>query len=148
MTAKNSKQIEEMIRTMKAQSERPAEEYNYEWKTADEIIANMNTLRRFSGYGTASVAEISDDPDTIRKAHELWIRLREMFNKEGKAYDPELFISRLGSIGDETRREVMRSAWWETLGGDALGDYNTLTALIELLHNGEQLETGTIIFGS
>ena len=126
MTAKNSKQIEEMIRTMKAQSERPAEEYNYEWKTADEIIANMNTLRRFSGYGTASVAEISDDPDTIRKAHELW----------------------LGSIGDVTRREVMRSAWWETLGGDALGDYNTLTALIELLHNGEQLETGTIIFGS
>ena len=140
--------IKEMLRAMKAESERAAEDYHYEWNTAEEIIANMNTLRRFNGYGTLALAEICANPDDIRKAHELWIRLRDAFNREGKAYAPTLFDSKLGSIGDVNRREVLRSAWWETTRGDELGDYDTLTQIVELLHNGETLETGTIIFGS
>ena len=94
------------------------------------------------------IGDYTHDPEIVRKAHEIWLRLRDAFNREAKGYDHELFISRLGSIGEVSRREVMRSAWWDALGGDVMGEYDTMTRIIELLHNGEQLETGTIVFGS
>ena len=84
-------------------------------------------------------------------ADKLWALLRDAFNKEAKHYDPETNISRLGSIGDVTEREVMRSAWWDFLkAGELFGEenYDRLTRIIEREHNGEQLETGKITFGS
>ena len=42
----------------------------------------------------------------------------------------------------------MRSLWWAALNGDEYGDYDQLTAIIEMLHDGEDLQTGTIRFGS
>jgi hypothetical protein len=45
-------------------------------------------------------------------------------------------------------QEVMRSMWWDKLGGDKYGDYDRLTKIMEALHGGEQLETGVITFGS
>lgn len=139
--------IKELTEKMKKRDAVQAKEYHYEWQTAEQQIANIHTQRRFGG-SVASISDYTEDPEVVKKAHEIWLRLRDAFNKEGKAYDPELFISRLGSVGEVSRREVMRSAWWETMGGDALGDYDTLTGIIELLHHGEELETGTIIFGS
>ncbi len=139
--------IKELTEKLKKRDAMQVDDYRYEWETAEQQIANIHTQRRFSG-SVGSISDYTENPDDVRKAHEIWLRLREAFNKEGRVYDPELFISRLGSVGDVSRREVMRSAWWDAMGGDDLGDYDTLTGIIELLHHGEELETGTIIFGS
>ena len=42
----------------------------------------------------------------------------------------------------------MRSAWWDRIKGDEIGDYDKHTTIIEILHDGERLETGRIRFGS
>lgn len=139
--------IKELTEKMKKRNETQADEYQYEWVTVEQLIENIHTQRRFGG-SVGSISDYTENPDDVRKAHEIWLRLRDAFNKEAKGYDPDLFISRLGSVGEVERREVMRSAWWDVLGGDALGDYDTLTGLIEMLHHGERLETGTILFGS
>jgi hypothetical protein len=124
--------------------------YDYKWKTAADIIGNVNTKRVFSGWGETTLAEIADTTDAgvFTKAHELWLKLESIFNREAKVYDPELNYSRIGSIGTVTEREVMRSMWWGVLGGDKYGDYDTVTRIIEALHQGETLATGTIHFGS
>ena len=124
-------------------------QYGYEWKTADDIIAHLNERRYFLGWGETTLAEhFGTDKEFYIKADELWQKLKAAFNKEAKHYDPETNYSKLGSIGEVERREVLRTTWWDFLGGDELGDYYSLTAVIEMLHHGEQLETGTIIFGS
>lgn len=148
ITANINESIRALIEQSKARNAKQVEDYRYEWDTAEQLIANIHTERRFRSYGVASISDYTDDPEVVGKAHELWLKLRDAFNREARGYDPELFMSRLGSVGEVTRREVLRSAWWDTLGGDAYGDYDTLTGLIELLHDEEQLETGTIVFGS
>ena len=51
--------------------------YNYEWKTAEEVIANIHTVVKFQTFGIGSVAEKTGvtEPETYRKAHELWLKL-------------------------------------------------------------------------
>lgn len=123
--------------------------YNYEWKTADEVIAHLHEKRDFAGWGIETLAELcGTDEESYRKADTLWQRLRAAFNKEAEHYDPETNYSKLGSVGDKARREVLRTEWWDVVKGDELGDYSQLTTIIEVLHNGEQLETGVILFGS
>lgn len=124
--------------------------YRYEWTTADEIIRNLHTIRYFAGWGTTTVAELTgiENPETHKKAYALWLKLKEAFNAEASDYEPEAYNSRLGSVGEVERREVLRSEWWETLNGDSYGDYGELTLIIEVMHNGETLETGKILFGS
>lgn len=63
-------------------------------------------------------------------------------------YNPALCDSLLGSVGSKECCEVMRSFWWEALNGDEYGDYDKLTAIIEMLHDGEDLQMGIIQFGS
>ena len=136
--------------TKKNQGRLTVKTYTYEWETADEIIANMNTKVKFPTYGIGTLAGITGvtNPDTYRKAHELWLKLKAAFNAEAAGYNPDLFFSRLGSVGKVDRREVLRSAWWELLDGDSYGDYDELTRIIEILHGNEKLETGRILFGS
>lgn len=124
--------------------------YRYEWKTAEEIIRNLHTIRYFEDWGTTSIADLTGitNPETHRKAHELWLKLKEAFNAEAAAYEPETYNSKLGSVGEKERREVMRSEWWNELNGDSYGDYGELTLIIEIMHYGEPLETGKILFGS
>ena len=97
-----------------------------------------------------SIAELTKEtnPETYRKAHALWLKLKDAFNAEAKTYDPEAYSSKLGSVGEVERREVLRSAWWDELSEYAEDEYYKITSIIEMLHHGEQLETGTIIFGS
>lgn len=126
-------------------------EYNYEWTTPEDIIKNRGTQRYFKGWGDYhTLNKIADKPteQEIEFAHALWLKLKDAFNKEAKHYDPETNSSRLGSIGKKNDREVMRSMWWDKLDGDRYGDYYRITRIIEALHSGEQLETGTIRFGS
>jgi hypothetical protein len=105
----------------------------------------------------------------------LWARLVDAFNAEAEiyraTYDEKNGFgeSSLGSIGSVKNREVMRSAWWNELGGEELiggfrenrqfielgvpddgkfDDYWEITHLIEDAHYGEQLATGRITFGS
>lgn len=94
------------------------------------------------------MANIARTPDVMENADKVWQKLKEMFNAEAAYYDPEDNISRLGSVGPVNRREVLRGEWWAAVGGSKYGDYKTLTSIIEEQHNGEKLETGTIIFGS
>jgi len=125
--------------------------YAYEWNTPEDIIANRNTKRKFGGWGDYNTLnKIADNPteQECEFAHALWLKLKAAFNKEARHYDPETNMSRLGSIGEKSDREVMRSAWWDKLDGDRYGDYDRLTRIIEALHGGEQLETGRITFGS
>lgn len=124
--------------------------YNYEWNTEDEIVANINTKVRWSKYTTCSLAELTGvtDPETYRKAHKVWLKLKEAFNKEAKTYDPEAYDSKLGSIGKVERREVLRSAWWDETSEYDEDLYYDITSIVERLHDEEKLETGTIIFGS
>ena len=127
-----------------------AKAYNYEWKTAEEVIANINTQIKWSKNMACSIAELTGEtnPETYRKAHALWLKLKDAFNAEAKTYDPEAYSSKLGSVGEVERREVLRSAWWDELSEYAEYEYYKITSIIEILHHGEQLETGTIIFGS
>ncbi len=127
-----------------------AKAYNYEWKTAEEVIANINTQIKWSKHMVCSIAELTGEtnPETYRKAHALWLKLKAAFNAEVETYDPEAYSSKLGSVGEVERREVLRSAWWDELSEYAEDEYFKITSIIEVLHHGEQLETGTIIFGS
>ena len=130
--------------------EKNVKNYNYEWQTDEEIVANAHTKRSFHGREETTLADIigTDDAEVFRQAHKLWLKLKEAFNKEGADYDPALCNSILGSVGSKECREVMRSLWWAALNGDEYGDYDQLTAIIEMLHDGEDLQTGTIRFGS
>ena len=127
-----------------------AKAYNYEWKTAEEVIANINTQIKWSKHMVCSIAELTKEtnPEIYRKAHALWLKLKVAFNAEAETYDPEAYSSKLGSVGEGERREVLRSAWWDELSEYAEDEYFKITSIIEVLHHGEQLETGTIIFGS
>ena len=127
-----------------------AKAYNYEWETADEVIANINTPIKWSRHMVCSIAELTKEtnPEIYRKAHALWLKLKVAFNAEAETYDPEAYSSKLGSVGEVERREVLRSAWWDELSEYAEDEYFKITSIIEVLHHGEQLETGTIIFGS
>ena len=124
--------------------------YNYQWKTADEIIANIHTTVKFPTFGIGTVADKTGvtNPDTYRKAHELWLKLKDAFNKEAATYEPEAYDSKLGSVGKVERREVLRSAWWDELSEYAEDEYYDITRIIEVLHDYEKLETGRILFGS
>ena len=130
--------------------EKNVKTYNYEWQTDEEIVANAHTKMSFHGREETTLADIigTDDAEVFRQAHKLWLKLKEAFNKEDADYDPALCNSILGSVGSKECREVMRSLWWAALNGDEYGDYDQLTAIIEMLHDGEDLQTGTIQFGS
>ena len=130
--------------------EKNVKNYNYEWQTDEEIVANAHTKMSFHGREETTLADIigTDDAEVFRQAHKLWLKLKEAFNREGADYDPALCNSILGSVGSKEYREVMRSLWWAALNGDEYGDYDQLTAIIEMLHDGEDLQTGTIQFGS
>ena len=130
--------------------EKNVKTYNYEWQTDEEIVANAHTKMSFHGREETTLADIigTDDAEVFRQAHKLWLKLKEAFNKEGADYDPALCNSILGSVGSKECRKVMRSLWWAALNGDEYGDYDQLTAIIEMLHDGEDLQTGTIRFGS
>lgn len=124
--------------------------YNYEWKTLDDILKNKKTKIYFIGFGETSLDEITDGASNkdYKAAHELWLKLKEAFNKEAEIYDFELYDSKLGSVGPKEKREVLRTMWWDFFEGDKYGDYRTITRIIEMLHDGEELETGIIHFGS
>jgi hypothetical protein len=93
-------------------------EYNYEWSTPEQIIANRGTKLRFRGWGISTLNEIADNPteQECESAYALWLKLKEAFNKEARHYDPDTNMSRLGSVGQQNDREVMRSMWWDKLG--------------------------------
>ncbi len=124
--------------------------YNYEWKTLDEILKNKKTKVSFRGYSETSLDEITDGASNkdYKIAHELWLKLKEAFNKEAEIYDHELYQSKLGSIGPKEKREVLRTMWWDFVEGDKHGDYRKIISIIEMLHDGEELESGIIYFGS
>jgi len=124
--------------------------YNYEWKTLDEILRNKKTKVYFRGYSETSLDEITDGASNkdYKAAQELWLKLKEAFNKEAEIYDHELYNSKLGSVGPKEKREVLRTMWWDFFEGDKYGDYRIITRIIEMLHDGEELETGIIHFGS
>jgi len=125
-------------------------EYNYEWTHAEDIVANKHTERKFRGWGVSTLHKITGATDQeYRVAHGLWLKLMQTFNDEAAGYiRGDHTTSKLGSIGEVDEREVCRSNWWDALGGDENGDYDKLTRIIEILHQGETLETGTISFGS
>lgn len=125
-------------------------QYNYDWTTADEVIAHRTTRRNFPGWGETTLVDIAGSAkvEDFRSAHELWLKLKDAFNAEAATYNKDAYNSKLGSIMEVERREVLRSAWWDTLDGDSYGDYGIITRIIEALHYGEKLETGIILFGS
>jgi len=90
----------------------------------------------------------SNIQQALSTAHNIWLKLKDAFNKEAQTYVYGEYESELGSVGVASRREVLRSLWWDLFEGDSLGDYDEITFIIELLHHGEKLETGTILFGS
>jgi|SRR5690625_1527968 len=124
--------------------------YNYEWKTLIDVLKNKDTKVTFRGYSETTLNEITDGAtdNDYKVAHELWLKLKEAFNAEAEIYNNKMFQSKIGSVGPIERREVLRSMWWDFVGGDSYGDYRVLTNIIEMLHDGEQLETGIIYFGS
>ena len=127
-----------------------AKAYNYEWITADAVVANINTSIKWAEHTTCSIAQLTGEtnPETYRKAHNLWLKLKDAFNAEAATYNPKAYDSKLGSVGPVERREVMRSAWWDAVSEYPEEDYDILTAIVEILHHGETLETGKILFGS
>lgn len=143
------KALKEYAEEMKRRKELKAEPYEYQWKTAEEIIANMHTVKDFTGSkGTLADLTGVTNPEAYRKAHELWLKLKDAFNAEAATYDPEAYDSKLGSVGEVERREVLRTIWWDELSEYGEYEYDDITSIIEVLHHGEKLETGTIIFGS
>ncbi len=143
------KALNEYAEDMKRRKELKAEPYDYGWKTAEEIIANMHTVKDFTGSkGTLADLTGVTNAETYRKAHELWLKLKDAFNAEAATYDPEAYDSRLGSVGETDRREVLRTRWWDELSEYDENEYREITSIIEVLHHGESLETGTILFGS
>ncbi|MGI5872906.1 MAG: hypothetical protein ACOX8T_12835 [Bacillota bacterium] len=124
--------------------------YNYEWKSLKDILENKKTLINFRGYRETSLDEITNgatDKD-YEVAHKLWLKLKDAFNKEAELYNNKLYQSKLGSVGPINKREVLRTMWWDFVDGDSYGDYRTIINIIEMLHDGEELETGIIYFGS
>lgn len=126
------------------------ETYNYEWQTAKEIYEHRCDKKFFKHWGKASLNDMIGEQslEQYEKAHELWLKLKDAFNKEAKTYKPNSYNSKLGSVGQVEEREVLRSQWWEYLKGNTYGNYGILTLIIEILHHGEQLKTGKILFGS
>lgn len=124
--------------------------YNYEWKTLIDVLKNKDTKVTFRGYSETTLNEITDGAtdNDYKVAHELWLKLKEAFNAEAEIYNNKMYQSKIGSVGPIERREVLRSMWWDFVDGDSYGDYRVLTNIIEMLHDGEQLETGIIYFGS
>lgn len=124
--------------------------YNYQWQTIEEILNNKDNKVTFRGWRETTLREISDDATDkdFQNAHNLWLKLKDEFNKEAIDYDSEACDSLLGSVGDLEEREVLRSDWWRLLEGNQYGDYRTITRIIEVLHDGEKLEAGIIYFGS
>lgn len=128
--------------------------YNYEWETINQVLKNKDTVCYFQGWGELSLRKLIDmfHPETtdedIKNARKLWLKLKDAFNKEAQWYNENEYNSSLASVGNIKRREVCRPNWWDALGGDKYGDYRIITMIIEFLHNGEELETGTILFGS
>ena len=80
--------------------------YNYEWQTDEEIVANAHTKRSFHGREETTLADIigTDDAEVFRQAHKSWLKLKEAFNREGADYDPALCNSILGSVGSKECR--------------------------------------------
>ena len=70
--------------------EKNVKNYNYEWQTDEEIVANAHTKMSFHGREETTLADIigTDDAEVFRQAHKLWLKLKEAFNKEGADYDP------------------------------------------------------------
>jgi hypothetical protein len=135
---------------MKVQEVIKMKNYNYEWKSLKDILENKKTLINFRGYRETSLDEITNgatDKD-YEVAHELWLKLKDAFNKEAELYNNKLYQSKLGSVGPINKREVLRTMWWDFVDGDSYGDYRTIINIIEMLHDGEELETGIIYFGS
>lgn len=135
---------------MKVQEVIKMKNYNYEWKSLKDILKNKKTLINFRGYRETSLDEITNgatDKD-YEVAHELWLKLKDAFNKEAELYNNKLYQSKLGSVGPINKREVLRTMWWDFLDGDSYGDYRSVINIIEMLHDGEELETGIIYFGS
>ena len=124
--------------------------YEYQWKTAEDAYENRKKKMHFKHWGDTSLEKIMGEItlEEFQNAHKLWLKLKEAFNEEAKAYEPEAYDSKLGSVGELQRREVLRSSWYDELNGEKYGDYGTMTLIIEVLHHGEKLETGTILFGS
>ena len=124
-----------------------AKAYNYEWKTAEEVIANINTQIKWSKHMVCSIAELTKEtnPETYRKAHALWLKLKDAFNAEAKTYNPEAYSSKLGSVGKVERREVLRSAWWDELSEYSEEEYSDITSIIEILHHGEKLDRKSVV---
>lgn len=124
--------------------------YNYEWKTLNDILENKKTLINFRGYRETSLDEITDGAtdNDYKVAHELWLKLKDAFNAEAEIYNNKMYQSKIGSVGPIDKREVLRSMWWDFVDGDSHGDYRKITGIIEMLHDGEKLETGAIYFGS
>lgn len=127
-----------------------AKTYKFQWKTAEEIFENRKERMFFPCWGTGTLEEMLGEMsfEDYKNAHELWLKLEEAFNKEAETYEPEAYNSNLGSVGEVERREVCRPNWFYELDGDKYGEYGTMTSIIELLHHGEQLKTGKILFGS
>jgi hypothetical protein len=135
---------------MKVQEVIKMKNYNYEWKSLKDILENKKTLINFRGYRETSLDEITNgatDKD-YEVAHKLWLKLKDAFNKEAELYNNKLYQSKLGSVGPINKREVLRTMWWDFVDGDSYGDYRTIINIIEMLHDGEELETGIIYFGS
>lgn len=88
------------------------------------------------------------EPETYRKAHELWLKLKDAFNTEASTYNPDAYDSKLGSVGKVERREVLRTRWWDELSEYSEDEYFEITSIIEVLHDHEKLDTGRILFGS
>ena len=72
--------------------EKNVKNYNYEWQTDEEIVANAHTKMSFHGREETTLADIigTDDAEVFRQAHKLWLKLKEAFNREGADYDPAL----------------------------------------------------------
>ena len=95
-----------------------AKAYNYEWKTAEEVIANINTQIKWSKHMVCSIAELTKEtnPEIYRKAHALWLKLKVAFNAEAETYDPEAYSSKLGSVGEGERSLLCRFSFFAPSG--------------------------------
>ena len=120
-------------------------EYKYEWKTVDEIMANLETPRKFNGVAM-KLCEISEHREDYELAEQIWKKLKREFNREAKTYNEENSI--IGSVGTVKDREVMRTMWWNAFTDGGNENYAIITSIIEALHDGEKLRTGRISFGS
>lgn len=120
-------------------------EYQYDWKTVDQVMANLETPRRFNGVAM-KLSEISVHREDYELAEQIWKKIRKEFNREAKNFDEENSI--IGSVGMVKDREVMRTMWWNAFTDGGNENYETITSIIEALHDGEKLSTGRITFGS